>query len=481
MIQTPATLRRGLKKSYKPPNIQDAKNLAIAPLNLDHPVLSLLSKCQTMAHFNQIHCLMITTGMSRDAFPASRLLIASSFSLSPPNIHLAYVVFSQMQSPDVYSYNIMIKAFSQTSHPLDSLHFYHKLLHQGLYPNEYTFCFVLTSCAQALALQEGKQIQAQLIKHLSLGSVYASTSLVSLYGKCGDIRRALQAFEEMPHRTEVSWGAVIDAYIDQGFLTNALQLYAKMRSLGHSASNAILVGAFGACAKLQDLALGRIIHGQVEAMGLQLNVTLGTSLVDMYSKCGAIEMAMEVFSRMPVKSVASWNCMINGLAMNGGGSAAIGLFKEMQASGLGPNSATFLGVLHACSHGGLVNEALEYFSCMRELYGIETNVKHYGCMVDLYGRAGKLEKAVDVIRTMPMKPDIVIWGALLGGCKKHDNAKLGELVGAQIMKLQPHKVSGCSSLSDMYAMDGRWEDVISVRRMMLDMYVGREPGCSTLT
>ncbi|RVX01532.1 Pentatricopeptide repeat-containing protein [Vitis vinifera] len=201
----------------------------------------------------------------------------------------------------------------------------------------------------------------------------------------------------------------------------------------------------------------------------------------MYSKCGAIEMAMEVFSRMPVKSVASWNCMINGLAMNGGGSAAIGLFKEMQASGLGPNSATFLGVLHACSHGGLVNEALEYFSCMRELYGIETNVKHYGCMVDLYGRAGKLEKAVDVIRTMPMKPDIVIWGALLGGCKKHDNAKLGELVGAQIMKLQPHKVSGCSSLSDMYAMDGRWEDVISVRRMMLDMYVGREPGCSTLT
>ena len=285
----------------------------------------------------------------------------------------------------------------------------------------------------------------------------------------------------MSHRTEVSWGAVIDAYIDQGFLTDALQLYAKMRSLGHSASNAILVGAFGACAKLQDLALGRIIHGQVEARGLQLNVTLGTSLVDMYSKCGAIEMAMEAFSRMPVKSVASWNCMINGLAMNGGGSAAIGLFKEMQASGLGPNSATFVGVLHACSHGGLVNEALEYFSCMRELYGIETNVKHYGCMVDLYGRAGKLEKAVDVIRTMPMKPDIVIWGALLGGCKKHGNAKLGELVGAQIMKLQPHKVSGCSSLSDMYAMDGRWEDVISVRRMMLDMDVGREPGCSTLT
>lgn len=175
MIQTPATLRRGLKKSYKPPNIQDAKNLAIAPQNLDHPVLSLLSKCQTMAHFNQTHCLMITTGLSRDAFPASRLLVASSFSLSPPNIHLAYVVFSQIQSPDVYSYNIMIKAFSQTSHPLDSLHFYHKLLHQGLYPNEYTFCFVLTSCAQALALQEGKQIQAQLIKHLSLGSVYAST------------------------------------------------------------------------------------------------------------------------------------------------------------------------------------------------------------------------------------------------------------------------------------------------------------------
>ncbi|KAA8543010.1 hypothetical protein F0562_021495 [Nyssa sinensis] len=456
-------------------------NLAEHPLNLNNPILTKLATCRYIAHFDQIHCLLITTGMSRNVFAASRLLVISSFSLDPPNIPLAYLIFSQIQNPDVYSYNIIIKASSRTSRPLGSLHFYQKLLLQGLCRNEYTFCFLLTSCAQGLALQEGKQVHTHFIKHLLVGSVFADTSLVSMYGKCGDTGNASHVFDEMPYRSEVSWGAMMDAYINRGFLMLGLQLFAKMRCLGIKASNARLVGALCACAKQQDLVLGRIIHGHLEAMGLELNVTLGTSLVDMYSKCGAVQMAMEVFSGMPEKSVASWNCMISGLAMNGRGHMAIGLFKDMQASGLKPNGTTFVGVLHACSHAGPENDALTYFLCMRNSYGIEPTVKHYGCMVDLHTRSGKLDKATEVIRTMPVKPDTVIWGALLGGCRKHGYAMLGELVGTQIMKLQPYQISGCSSLSDLYAMGGRWEDVISMRRMMLDMDIGREPGFSALT
>ncbi|KAF8401278.1 hypothetical protein HHK36_012211 [Tetracentron sinense] len=424
---------------------------------------------------------MITTGMFRNVFAASRLLIISSFNFDPPNISLAYVLFSQIQKPDVYSYNIIIKATSQSPNPLNSFPFYHKMLLQGLHPNEYTFCFLLTSCAHGLALQEGHQIHAHFITYGFDIGVYASTSLVHMYSECGDLSDAFGVFDEMRHRSDVTWSVMVDAYISRGLLIDGLQLFEEMMSLGVKDSNAVLVSALCACAKVQDLVLGRMVHGYIVVKGLELNVNLGTSLVGMYSKCGAIEMAMAVFSMMPAKSVGSWNCMINGLALNGCGNVAISLFKEMRAFGVEPNGVTFLGVLHGCSHAGLVDDAVTYFSCMSEVHGVAPNIKHYGCMVDLYCRAGRLEEALEVIRTMPIKPDIVIWGALLGACRIHSEAKLGELVGAQMMKLQPHQISGCTSLSDMYAMVGQWDGVIGVRRMMMDIDIGREPGHSSIT
>ncbi|PIA60931.1 hypothetical protein AQUCO_00300446v1 [Aquilegia coerulea] len=224
-----------------------------------------------------------------------------------------------------------------------------------------------------------------------------------------------------------------------------------------------------------------MVHGYIDVRGLELNVTLGTSLVDMYSKCGAIEEAMNVFSMMRVKSVASWNCMMCGLAMNGKGDLAINLFKEMQTFNVKPNSTTFVGVLHSCSHAGLVNDGFTYFTDMHEVYGISPNIKHYGCMVDLYGRAGRLKDALQVIRTMPMNPDIVILGALLGACRIHGLSKLGELVVTQIIKIQPLNITGAIGLSNMYAMAGQWDNVCEARSMMIDMDIVRESGFSSVT
>ncbi|XP_010271083.1 PREDICTED: pentatricopeptide repeat-containing protein At4g21065-like [Nelumbo nucifera] len=418
--------------------------------------------------------------MFLNVFFATRLLITAAFSLHPPNLPLPYLLFNQIPNPDVFSYNIMIKASMLTSNPLSSLSFYHNMLLQGLHPNEYTFCFLLTSCSRAPALQQGRQVHAHFIKHGFDVGTFASTSLVHMYGQCGDLSDVARSFDGMRHRSNVSWGAIIDAYITRGLLSDALRLFAEMRSLGVHASNATLVSVLSACAKVQDLALGRMIHGHAEVRGMELNVILGTTLVNMYSKCGAIEAAMDVFSTMPTKSVMSWSCMINGLAMNGRGQAAIELFREMQRLRLEPNSATLVGVLNACSHAGLIDDGFAYFSCLSDTYRIEPNVKHYGCMVDLYGRAGRLEEAVEVVGAMPMKADAGIWGALLGACRVHGNTKLGELVAAQIIKVQPHGLSGCTGLSDMYAMDGRWDDAVGVRRMMMDVDIGREAGWSAI-
>ncbi|KAF6139771.1 hypothetical protein GIB67_024048 [Kingdonia uniflora] len=392
--------------------------------------------------------------MFQNVFAASRLVITCAFSLDPPNIPLAYLLFARIQSPDVYTYNIVIKASSQTLNPLKSLALYRNMLLQGLKPNEYTFCFVLTSCAHGLGLVEGKQVHCQFVKHGFDFGVYGSTSLVHVYNECGELNEGIRVFEEMGQRSNVSWGTIIDGFISRGYLKDGLRLFRDMRNSGVGASNATLVSVLCACAKMQNLKLGRMVHSYVEVRGLHLNVTLGTSLVDMYSKCGAIDVAGDVFHLMRVKSIATWNCMINGLAMNGSGDEAIKLFQEMIVLGVEPNGPIFVGVLQSCSHTGLVEDGITYFFEMSKVYRIVPNLKHYGCMVDLYGRAGRLEEAIDIIRNMAMKPDIVVWGSLLGACRIHGNAKLGELVVAQILKLQPHHMSGCTGvgLHKMFAV-----------------------------
>ncbi|XP_008793422.1 pentatricopeptide repeat-containing protein At1g09190-like [Phoenix dactylifera] len=451
------------------------------PLTLSHPVLSKLEACPNLHQFSQIHAHAITSGLFHNVFAASRLLRFCTASLSPPDLHLTNLLFSQIQHPDVFCYNLVIKALSFTSYPLNSLSLYRQLLLQGLCPNEYTFCFLLDSCSHGMALWEGRQLHVHLNKHGLAAATFSATSLVHMYGDCGALPDALRAFEQMQLRSNASWGAMVDACIEHGKVFDGLKLFREMRSLGVDPSNATLVSILSGCAEQGDLVSGRAVHGHIAASGLELNVTLGTSLADMYSKNGAIETAMEVFSAMPVRTVASWNCLIHGMAINGHAAGAKCLFEEMLLEGdVCPNEVTFLAILIACSHAGLIEDGVEYFSLMSKAYGMVPNIKHYGCMVDLYGRAGRVEDAVEFIRIMPMKPDIGIWGALLGACRTHGHKELGELLAAQIMKIAPHDSCGYLLLSDAYASDRRWDDVVGVRKVMREMVIRKMPGFSSI-
>ncbi|KAL0919014.1 hypothetical protein M5K25_011080 [Dendrobium thyrsiflorum] len=448
-------------------------SLLMATLN---SLLFRLSSYPTFHQFDQIHAHYITSGLLRSTFLANHLLKSSSF-LSPD---LTLVLFSQLDFPDLFSYNVAIKSLSQTSHPLKSFALYLSLLLRGFHPNEYTFCFLLDCCSNSLAHLQGRQLHAQLIKHGLNLTMFSSTSLLHTYGCCGSIDDAYQLFDELPMKSNVSWGAMINNFVTHGELLRGLKLFALMFRSGLSPTNATLVGILCLCAKQGELDIGRAMHGYIVASGLELNMMLGTSLVDMYSNCGLIGTAMEVFASMPVKNVASWNCLIFGLANNGYGVKVLELFEQMkQELKVRPNGVTFLGVLQACTHAGLVENGVQYFIQMSRDYGIMPSLKHYGCIVDLYGKAGKFKEAMEVIRTMPMNPDNVIWVALFSACRTHGYRELGELMSASFIKLGADDSCGYILLSDAYAIRKRFDDVVFIRSMMREMDIKKVPGFSS--
>ncbi|CAA7388291.1 unnamed protein product [Spirodela intermedia] len=408
--------------------------------------------------------------MFLDTFAASRLLKFLTHRLDPPDLPRATKLFSQIRHPDLFSYNLLLQAFCRSLFPLRSFIFYRDLLRRGLRPNGYTLCFLLGCCSAAAALREGRQVHGHFAKMgLLRRCLYATTALVQFYGDSGDPDIARKMFDEMNSRSEISWGVLVMAYAERGRLDDALKVLEEMTKLGIQPCNSTIVFILCACAKLGELFLGKMVHGFLTVRGLELNITLGTSLVGMYAKCGAIAAADEVFSAMPAKSVGSWNCMIHGLAVNGGGGAAIRLFEEMQRLNIPPDGATFLGILTACRHSGDVAGGSEFFSQMIEEHRILPSLKHYGCMVDLYGRAGNVGEALAVVRSMPMEPDAAIWGALLSSCRAAGDWLLGEVVAARLVKILPREASGYLFLSEVFASSMRWDAAAEVRKAMAEM------------
>lgn len=243
-----------------------------------------------------------------------------------------------------------------------------------------------------------------------------------------------------------------------------------------------LTGVLSACAQAGAFEFGKILHGFVEKAGFLYVGSVNNALIDTYSKCGNVAMAQLVFQNMPLeaRSIVSWTSIIAGLAMHGSGEEAIQLFHEMEESGVRPDGITFISLLYACSHSGLVEEGCGFFSKMKNLYGIEPAIEHYGCMVDLYGRADRLQKAYEFICEMPVSPNAIIWRTLLGACSIHGNIELAELVKARLAEIDPDNSGDHVLLSNVYAVAGKWRDVASIRRTMTEHSMKKSPGWSMI-
>lgn len=378
-------------------------------------------------------------------------------------------------------------------------------------PDNYTFNFLVRTCAQLSACEAGPTVHGALIKHGfefdphvqsglifmyaemgCLNSCYrvfesvrepdlvCQTAMVSACAKCGDTGFARDLFDEMPQRDSISWNAMIAGYAQRGQSREALNLFKLMQMDGVKVNEVSMVSVLTACTHLGALDQGRWAHAYIERNKIRMTVTLGTALVDMYFKCGNVDKAMEVFWQMNEKNVYTWSSAIGGLSMNGYGEKCLELFSLMKKEGAAPNEITFISILRGCSVVGLVDEGRLHFDSMKRDYGIEPQLEHYGCMVDLYGRAGRLDEALNFINAMPLKPHAGAWGALLNACRMYKNMELGEVASRKLVELEAKNHGAYVLLSNIYADTKNWERVSNVRQSMKVEGVSKPPGCSVM-
>lgn len=355
-------------------------------------------------------------------------------------------------------------------------------MHKNSIPvNNYTFPFILKSLAELRLLKEGEIVHGRIIIWGHLGDIYVGNSLLNLYASCGVMRSCLQMFDEMLLKDVVSWTVMIKAYNEAGKHDDALIMFERMRGERVVPNRVTMVNALAACAGFGGLEMGVWIHEFIERSGWELDVILGTSLIDMYGKCGRIESGLLVFDKMGEKNLFTWNAVIKGLALAKNGKEAVSWFLRMEQEGFNPDEVTLIAVLCACVHSGLVHIGRQVFSLsITGKYGFSPSVKHYACMVDLLARAGFLEEALRMSRGMPFEPTRSIWGALLAGGRANGSLEISELAAHKLVELEPGNSAYYIVLANLYAEMGRWNDMEKVRELMKERGFKKDLGRSTI-
>ncbi|XP_021901338.1 pentatricopeptide repeat-containing protein At1g11290, chloroplastic [Carica papaya] len=394
------------------------------------------------------------------------------------SVGTARMIFNGMKQRTVVSWNSMIDGYVQSEDPEEAMSIFKKMLDEGVEPTDVTIMGILHACADLGDLQMGKFMH-KLIDQGKLGSnVSVLNSLISMYCKCKKVDIAADIFENLQGKTIVSWNAMILGFAQNGCVNEALSYFCKMRLQNIEPDSFTMVSVIPALAELSVTRQAKWIHGLVVRNCFDKNIFVLTALVDMYAKCGDVCTARKIFDMMDERHVTTWNVMIDGYGTHGLGKAAVELFEDMQKGISKPNDVTFLCMLSACSHSGLVEEGLSYFSTMKKDYGIEPSMDHYGAMVDLLGRAGKLDDAWDFIQKMPIQPAINVYGAMLGACRIHKNVELGEKAANKLFELNPDEGGYHVLLANIYAMASKWDKFAKVRTLMERKGLQKTPGCS---
>ncbi|XAR70693.1 hypothetical protein NMG60_11027642 [Bertholletia excelsa] len=438
--------------------------------------VSLLKKCRNMEEFRQAHAQILKLGMCWSSFCASNLVATCALS-DWGSMDYACSIFRQIEDPGSFAFNNMIRGYVNEMNLEEALLMYDEMLECGVAPDNFTYPTLLKACANLPAFEEGKQIHGHTFKFGFSDDVLAQNSLISMYGKCGQIGFSCSVFKQMMERSVASWSALIAVHASVGMWGKCLELFGDMnRERCWRPEESIFVSVLSACTHLGALDLGRCTHGSLLRNFTGLNVIVQTSLIDMYVKCGSLEKGLLLFRSLPKKNQMSYSVMISGLALHGHGLEGLNLFSEMLEQGLEPDDVVYVGVLSACSHAGLIQEGLQCFERMKSEHHILPTIQHYGCMVDLMGRAGRLDEAYEFINSMPLEPNKVVWRSLLSACRVHHNAELGEVAAKNLFPLNSHNASDYVVLSNIYAQAKRWDDLANVRKEMAHRGLIQTPG-----
>ncbi|XP_058103399.1 pentatricopeptide repeat-containing protein At2g13600-like [Magnolia sinica] len=434
-------------------------------------------------------------------------------------------IFIQMPEKNVVSWNVMIAGHVQNGLPDNAFVLFIDMIKAGEKPNHFTLSSLLSGCSSPQYTKKGKKLHGYTVKTGFESDTSIGNSLITMYGEQRKIKDALLVFQFMPQHDVVSWTAAVAAHITNqetdgarrifdrmpwknlitwntmifGYLQNGktttLNPQNRMEKLSHSVEDALVLFydmerseikpdhftyncALSACASIGALQRARSIHAKTINRGFEVDVGVANALITIYGKCGNLSDAEKIFNGMTKPDTISWNALITGYAQNGLGEEVLELYDRMQKSGIDPNHVTYISILSACSYMGLVEKGKEYFYGMSRDHGITPTKDHYACMVDLLGRAGCLHEAEDFIINMPIKPDSVVWGALLGACKIHGDPVVGRRAAEEIFCVEPENSAAYIMLSNIFAAVGMWEDVAKVRTAMKEKRLVKEPGCS---
>lgn len=420
-------------------------------------------------------------------------------------------LFNECVDRNIVIFNTMVTNYARLGLVNAALDLFNKMLGWGTRPDRITVVGAVSASAQLGELKFGRRLHGYIVRNGLAGWETVCNSIIDMYMKCGDPDAAFRVFEHMTNRTEVSWNTIINGCIRNGdfdlacryfdimpirdlfswntiisalvqvsWFEEAILLFRAMQRAGLKPDRVTLVSVSSACGYLGALDLAKWVYAYVEKNKIMWNVKLGTALVDMFAKCGDSRSAMKIFNKMPVRDVSAWTAAIGAMAVDGHGKKALELFNQMVAEGVRPDSVVFVGVLTALSHGGFVKEGRQFFNSMTEVYGFPPEVVHYGCMVDLLGRAGLLTEAKTLIENMTMEPNDVIWGALLAASRNHRNLKLAEYAAKKVLELAPGRSGIHVLLSNVYATAGKWGDVARVRLNLKERGIRKLPGSSLI-
>ena len=351
----------------------------------------------------------------------------------------------------------------------------------SIFPNNFTFPFLFKSLSDSHHFLQSQFVYTHVIKLGFVNDIYVNNSLLDVYASCGRLELCRQLFDEMPQRDVVSWTVMIMGYRNGGKYNHALLVFEQMQYAGVVPNRVTMVNALSACASSCAIEMGVWIDDMVRRNGWELDVILGTALIDMYVKCGRMEEGLKVFCDMKEKNVFTWNVVIKGLALAKSGEEALLWFNKMELDGVRADEVTLVTVLSACSHSGLVDKGRFIFSMLVDgKYGFCPSVKHYACMVDLLARAGQLQEAFEIIKCMPFEPTAAMWGSLLLGSKSRGDLEFSEFAATKLVELEPYNTAYYVHLSNLYAEAGKWSDVERIRGMMKERGLTKDLGCSSV-
>ncbi|KAI4319440.1 hypothetical protein MLD38_033037 [Melastoma candidum] len=456
-----------------------------------------------------IHCMVRKMGFDGDLLVLNGLLhFYAEFGV----LSLARKVFDEIPHRDVYSWTSMIDGYVGCDYAEEALRLFESMLQSNVRPNEVTVIPVLSACSKRGDLNFGKIVHEVVRKENVGSSLNVNNALIDMYVKCGCLTRAREIFDGMQSRDVFSWTSMVNGYAKSGdpelarMLFNAmpeknvvswttmvagysqnnrpgeaLSLFEEMIGTGVVPVENTLVCALSACGQLGLLDTGRGLYDSYIASKIvPFSVILGNAFIDMYAKCGCIEEAAQIFEEMPGKDLVSWNSMIKAYAVHGHPREALALFNQLCNSGPNPDDITFLSVLSACSHAGLVPEGREHFESMIR-YGIHPKVEHYACLIDLCGRRGLIQEAYELATSLPFKPSEAIWGAILSACRMHGDTNMAKVAGDKVLELDPEDSGVYSLLAEVYAKGKEWGEVSRVRRMMRERKAMKKaPGHSSI-